>query len=43
MTLTNSNECRNQFCIKNSDEFLGAKNNDSTHAKIVSIWTRNMV
>ena len=41
MTLTNSNECRNQFFIKNSDVFLGAKNNDSTSEKwvIVKFYT----
>ena len=41
MTLTNSNECRNQFFIKNSDVFLGAKNNDSHSEKqaIVKFYT----
>ena len=37
MTLTNSNECHNQFFTKNSDEFLGAKNNDSLAEKWVIV------
>ena len=37
MTLTNSNECRIQFFIKNSDVFLGAKNNDSHSEKQATV------